>query len=250
MIDIFFLDAIQTVDGRQVPKCWTEKVNDGLDGEGNPINERLAVRPEWDGLHCPPVIGYDVTGDAVYHFMGTTQQADLLASAGVLLARDYYSFQVRYPELASRCVEVEYLLNGEQGRCKYADLPNLAVVTAIRAPSKYLGVESPTAPDPPQEGLFPTQVLEVSQADIGIMEMKEIVKVPAITWIKTHPDCTDYDLIAAIAAQYDEPHAGAGQALLAVYIRNAHRAGLIPEANWEAFRAFIVNTPVEMLEAF
>ena len=59
-----------------------------------------------------------------------------------------------------------------------------------------------------------------------------------------------YDLIAAIAAQYDEPHAGAGQALLAVYIQNSLRAGLIQEGTWEAFRDFVVATPFEQLEAF
>ena len=251
MIDIFFIDIqVQTVDGFMLPACWTHTVNDGLDEQENPINSRLEFIPEWAGFHCPPTIGMATDGGSVFHFMGTTQQADALEAAGVLLARDYFSFQVLHPALAARCVEVEYVLNGEPGRCKFVDLPEGATVQAIRAPSKYLGVESPTVPDPPVEGLFPTQILEVSQADIGIMQMKEAVKAPAIAWIKTHPDGIDYDLIAAIAAQYDEPHAGAGQALLAVYIQNSLRAGLIQEGTWEAFRDFIVATPTEQLEAF
>ncbi len=252
MIDIFFIDIqVQTVDGFMLPACWTHTVNDGLDEEGNPINERIEALSAWQGLFCPPVIGNTEDGKHVFHLMGTTQQADLLEAADVLLARSYYGFQAIHPLIAARCAEAEYELpDGEQGRCKVADLPAWARVLAVRAPSKYLGLESPTVPDPPEEKLFPTQILEVSQADIGIMQMKEAVKIPAILWIKQNPTGTAYDLIAAIAAQYDEPHAGAGQALLAVYIQNSLRAGLIQEGTWEAFRDFIVATPTEQLEAF
>jgi hypothetical protein len=239
MIDIFFKSRPVSIEGRTVPECWTQTVE-----------EVVTVLPEWGGFHCPPSIGTALDGDTIFHLMGTTQQADLLEAAGVLLGRDYYGFQALHPDLASRCAEAEYELNGEPGRCKVCDLPPGASVNAVRAPSKYLGVESPTVPDPPEEKLFPTLILEVSQADIGIMQMKEAVKIPAITWIKQNPTGTAYDLIAAIAAQYDEPHAGAGQALLAVYIQNSLRAGLIQEGTWEAFRDFIVATPVEQLEAF
>lgn len=239
MIDIFFKSSPVSVEGRAVPKCWTRTVD-----------EVIEVLPEWNGFHEPAKIGTAVDGDTVYHLIGTTQQADLLDTDGALLGRDYYSFQAIHPLIASRCCEAEYDINGETGRCKLCDLPAGARVNAVRAPSKYLGVDSPTVPDPPAESLFPTQVLEISQADIGIMEMKEAVKVPAIGWIKQNPDGDVYDLLAYIGAVYDEPHAGAGQALLAVYIRNSMRAGLIQEATWEAFRDFIVSTPVEMLEAF
>lgn len=239
MIDIFFKSRPVSVEWRTVPECWTQTVD-----------EVVTVLPEWDGFHCPPAIGTTLDGDIVYHLMGTTQQADVLESVGVLLGRDYYSFQSIHPDLAARCAEAEYELNGEQGRCKVADIPSGARVVAVRAPSKYLGVDSPTTPEPPEEKLFPTQVLEISQADVGIMEMKDAVKVPAIEWIKQHPDGDVYDLLAYIAAIYDEPHAGAVQALLSVYIRNSLRAGLIQEGTWEAFRDFVVATPVEMLEAF
>ena len=252
MVDIFFIDSqVQTVDGFMLPECWTHTVNDGLDEEGNPINERIEALSAWQGLFCPPVIGNTEDGKHVFHLMGSTQQADLLEAAGVLLARSYYEFQAIHSQLAARCAEAEYELpDGEQGRCKVADLPAGARVLAVRAPSKYLGLESPTVPDPPQEKLFPTQVLEVSNLDTEFMRLKEEVKIFAIPWIKANPACTEAACLGAVEENLSPEHEGAARIMWRKYAENALSKGWISDISFTSLRDLIVSVPANQLQEY
>lgn len=251
MPDIFFADQPSTLldpTGKPYPQCWTEQVETPAE-EGEPTQETILKASRQAYPWAPAIIGTLSDGRNVYFELAS--DAIEYEQAGVFLARSYYELAALYPDIARRCSEVEYTLgDGTPGRCKVADLPEGATVQGIYAPVKYLGVDSPIEPAQPKDGLFPTAIREISQADAGMMEMKEAVKVPAIGWIKQNPTGDVYDLLAYIAAIYDEPHAGAGQALLSIYIRNSLRAGLIHEGTWEAFRDFIVATPTEQLEAF
>lgn len=252
MSDIFFADLPSTLldpTGKPYPSCWTEQVEVPPEvEEGEPAIETV-LRPSRQAYPwAPATIGTLSDGRNVYFELAA--DATDYEQAGVFLARSYYELAALHPDIARRCSEVEYVLDGAPGRCKVSSLPEGATIHGVWAPVKYLGIESPIEPAQPKDGLFPTKIQEISQADAGMMEMKNAVKVPAIGWIKQNPTGDVYDLLAYIAAIYDEPHAGAGQALLSVYIKNSLRAGLIQNGTWEAFRDFIVSTPVEQLEAF
>lgn len=252
MSDIFFADSPSTLldpTGKPYPQCWTEQVEvPPTEPEGEPSMETILKASRQAYPWAPAIIGTLSDGRNVYFELAadsTEYEQD-----GVFLARSYYELAALYPDIARHCSEAEYSLDSVPGRCKVADLPEGATVQGIYAPVKYLGVESPTEPAQPKDGLFPTQIREISQADAGIILMKDTVKAEAIVWIKANPNCTDYDLVAWIGAQYGEPYAGAAMAMLAIYVSGAYGKGLISEPTFEAFRDFVVATPVEELEAF
>lgn len=211
--------------------------------------QETILKPEHQAYPwAPAVIGSLEDGRNVY-FELAADSSEYEAN-GTLLARSYYELAALHPEISARCAEVEYEMDGERGRCKLSDLTPGAIFKGIYAPVKYLGINSPTEPEQPKDGIFPTHIREVSQVDAGMILMKDAVKPAAIAWIKAHPDCTDYDLVSWIGAEQGEPYAGATMAMLAIYVAGAFEKGLIQAQTFEAFRDFVVATPVEALEAF
>lgn len=235
--------------GKAYPQCWTEQVESPpAEPEGDPTLETVLKISRQAYPWAPTVIGTLDDGRNVYFELAS--DANEYISNGTFLARSYYELAVLHPDIARNCSEAEYILNVSHGRCKVSELTAGATVQGVYAPVKYLGVDSPTEPAQPPDGLFPTQIREISQADAGMILMKDAVKPVAMQWIKAHPDCSDYDLVAWIGSQQGEPYAGATMAMLAIYIQGAFQKGLIPAATFEAFRDFVVQTPVEQLEAF
>lgn len=248
MIDIFFKSECITFDGQEVPDCWTYLLEE-TDEENN-TTTKLIMKSEWEGYFKPPIIGTDIDGKYIFHFFGTNEQAELYKSYGCLLGKGYYEFQSLHPDIAKRCVEADYELNGEIGYSKLHEVPENATIIAIRAPSQYLGINHQFEPEQPKEKIFTTQVLEVSQMIIGLMKMAYVIKPDAIDWIKNNPNCIDYDLIAWIAAKYGEPYGGQAQAMIYVYIQGAYKKGLIQNQTFETFRDFVVSCPIEQLNEF
>lgn len=252
MSDIFFVDQPSTMldpTGKSYPQCWTEQVEiPPAEENGEPGMETVLKVTYQAYPWAPAVIGTLVDGRNVY-FELASDSAEYEQS-GVFLAKSYYELAALYPDIARHCSEAEYVLDGVPGRCKVADLPEGAIVHSVYAPVKYMGVESPTEPQQPVDGLFPTQIKEISQVDAGMIRMKDTVKVAAMAWIKAHPTCTETDLVTWIGTQYGAPYAGACTAMLAIYIQGAFAKGLIQEQTFNAFRNFIVLTPAEQLEAF
>jgi hypothetical protein len=238
-MDCFFADRASTVldpSGNAYPSVWVQ--DDKLKKEFT------------DYPRAPPVIGTLIDGRKVY-FELCDGVNPIYKEEGVFLASSYAMLQTVYPDVAKQCMEAEYILNGNQGRCKYTEVPKAATVLEIYAPVKYSGVESPTEPKQPDtDRVFPTRVKEVSQVDLGLIAMKNKIKPVAMEWIKSNPKCEDTELIEWLGKEFGRAFAGIVTAMLEIYITGASDEGLIPERSFAAFRDFVVNTPKEALEAF
>lgn len=249
MADTFFIDIESTLlDPRGIayPFNWVEEVEVTPATETEPSITEFRLKTEHQSYPWTPAIIGQYDGKNIYFELGEMFSSSY-RDEGIYLASDYYFLSTLYPEIAVNCAEAEYTLNGETGRCKVADLPEGALVSNIFAPVKYSGVDTPTNPSVTENELFPTTIKEISVTDAQLILMKETVKIPAITWIKTHPDGMDYDAVAWIGSEFGESYAGIATALLNIYIQNSVSKGLIANESWETFRDWIVATPVELL---
>ena len=92
---------------------------------------------------------------------------------------------------------------------------------------------------------FPEYIDKISQAELYFRQIKNSVKTGAITFIKTNPECSEQDLIASFET---EQESAAMVLMLPYYISGAYGGELIAENTFDAFRDFVVATPVEQLE--
>lgn len=253
MADTFFIDTPSSLlDPRGIPypACWTEEVEVTPATETEPAVTETRLKATHQAYPWTPAVIGMAFGSNVYFDLGDAFTQDY-RDAGLYLAGSYYELSALHPDIAVNCTDAEYTLDGEPGRCKVADLPLGATVTGIFAPVKYLGVEAPTNP-PAQESnpLFPTAIKEISTADSQLIQMKEVVKSPAISWIKEHPECTDAELTAWVRSEYGDVYAGIAVGLVAIYMQGAFEKGLVADDSWETFRDWVVATPADVLNAF
>jgi len=90
---------------------------------------------------------------------------------------------------------------------------------------------------------------EVSVIDLDFQEKKDHLKKVGIQFIKENPSCTEEDLQNYLDNNFSAPDAALGKYLMIDYQEWAYKRELISENTFEAFRDFIVETPIEVLES-
>lgn len=97
------------------------------------------------------------------------------------------------------------------------------------------------------EPIPPVATIAVSNIDAGLIEAKERLKGFGIIQIKTNPLISEGDYFAAFDSAFDVPDAFVARKLLSLYIEGSFSQGFISEPTFNAFRDFVVATPVEIL---
>jgi len=90
---------------------------------------------------------------------------------------------------------------------------------------------------------------EASVIDLEFQERKDALKKAGILFIKNNPSCTEADLQAYLDANYSIEDASLGKYLMVSYQNWSYKRGLITENTFDAFRDFIVSTPIDVLES-
>ena len=90
---------------------------------------------------------------------------------------------------------------------------------------------------------------EISVVDFDFQQRKDHLKKVGIMYIKENPSCNQEDLNSYLDANFSEEDAALGKFLMVEYRKWAVKRELITEDTFEAFRGFIVQTPIEVLEA-
>lgn len=240
MPDIFFADLPSTLldpTGKPYPQCWTEQVEIPPDVEGDPVTYETVLKSVHQAYPwAPAIIGTLADGRNVYFELAA--DATEYKSLGVFLANSYYELASLYPDISKCCVEVTFVLNDEQHRCKLVGAPVGATIEAIYPPVQYLGVKAIVDP------LIPS----VSDIDLMLQDSKVKLKDFSIDFIKTHPACTAIELLTALSSTFGEIEAGLGRKLLSLYTQGAYAEGYTESPDFEVFRDWVMFVPKEILE--
>ena len=88
-----------------------------------------------------------------------------------------------------------------------------------------------------------------SVIDLEFQEKKDYLKRVGIEYIKNNPTCLETDLQTYLDTNFSVEDASLGKYLMIRYQNWAFNRGLITTNDFVTFRDFIVNTPIETLEA-
>ena len=128
-------------------------------------------------------------------------------------------------------------INGTVSLDRPDDDPSAKIVAAIaRVETEQVEAATPTE-----------ETAVVSAVDKELIATKDVLKIFGVTYLKTHPACTEAEYLAAFAANFPPPDAAMARKLVSIYVRGSREQGLISAATFDAFRDWVAATPIDIL---
>lgn len=87
----------------------------------------------------------------------------------------------------------------------------------------------------------------VSAVDKELIATKDVLKIFGVTYLKTHPACTETEYLAAFDENFPPPDAAMARKLISIYVRGSREQGLTAAPTFEAFRGWVAATPIDVL---
>lgn len=87
----------------------------------------------------------------------------------------------------------------------------------------------------------------VSAVDKELITTKEVLKIFGVTYLKTHPICTEAEYLDAFDTNFEPPDAAMARKLISIYMRGSREQGLTSAPTFAAFRDWVAATPIDVL---
>lgn len=118
------------------------------------------------------------------------------------------------------------------------DDPSAKIAAAIAR----VEAERAEASAPPEEAAV------VSAVDKEMIATKDVLKIFGVTYLKTHPACTEAEYLAAFDANFAPPDAAMARKLINIYVRGSREQGLTSAPTFDSFRDWVAAIPIDILK--